>query len=143
MKETVAWIIRLIHTLILIFIGTAPFFGGEYFLSIHFLVIPFIMLHWVTNQTVCALTEMEKLVRGTRDDEQTFFGQIFTPIYKSETFIGKLVRPVFEFKDAETEELVVWVGITLLWVITLIRLWPTGFTQLRADFAALRRLVPV
>ena len=143
MKETVAWIIRLIHTLILIFIGAAPFFGGEYFLSIHFLVIPFIMLDWVTNQTVCALTEMEKLVRGTRDDEQTFFGQIFTPIYKSETFIGKLVRPVFEFKDAETEELVVWVGITLLWVITLIRLWPTGFARLHADFAALRRLVPV
>jgi hypothetical protein len=100
------------------------------------------MLHWLTNQTVCALTEMEKLVRGTRDDEQTIFGQIFTPIYKSETFIGKLVRPIFEFKDEEMERRIVWIGLILLWIITLIRLAPTGFVRLRADFEHLRRLLP-
>lgn len=142
MKDTIAWIIRLVHTLILLFITTAPFLGGEYYLSIHFLVIPFILIHWLTNQTICALTEMEKLVRGTRDDEQTIFGQIFTPIYKSETFIGKLVRPIFEFKDEDMEKRVVWVGIILLWLITLVRLIPTGFIQLRTDLAALRKLVP-
>jgi hypothetical protein len=100
------------------------------------------MIHWLTNQTVCALTEMEKLVRGTRDAEETIFGQIFTPIYKSETFIGKLVKPFIDFKDEDMEKRVVWVGLIILWIVTLIRLAPTGFVRLKADFAHLRRLLP-
>jgi hypothetical protein len=124
-------IIGYIHFLVVCFISLVPFFGDEYFLTLHLLIVPFIMLHWLTNQTVCALTELEKLVRGR--DANTFFGQIFEPIYKDESFIGRFLRPVYEFKDEDEEMRVVWCVLTGLWVITLVRLLPTGFQQLRAD----------
>jgi len=126
-------IIQIIHALVLLFIFGAPFFGGEYFLSIHFLIVPFIMLHWVTNQSVCALTEIEKLVRGGCESKDTFFGQVMDPIYKSESFIGRLAAPFYTFEDEETETLVVWIGLTGLWLITLWKLWPTGFDYLQLE----------
>jgi hypothetical protein len=111
-----------------------PFIGNEYLLSLHLLIVPFIMLHWLTNQTVCALTELEKLVRGGCEDGDTIFGQIMTPIYKDESFIGRIIAPIHTFEDADAEKRAVWIGLICLWVITLARLWPTGFRQLRRDF---------
>ena len=96
------------------------------------------MVHWLTNQTVCALTELEKLVRG---GNETIFGQIFEPIYKDESFIGRFMRPVYEFKDEDEEMRVVWSVLTGLWVITLLRLWSLGFQQLRQDLVVFKRLL--
>jgi len=55
------------------------------------------------------------------------------PIYKSESFIGRLVAPFYTFEDEETETLFVWVGLTGLWLITLYKLWPTGFDYLQLE----------
>jgi hypothetical protein len=126
-------LIQCIHLLIMLFILMTPFFGSEYYLSLHFLVVPFIMLHWVTNQTVCALTELEKLVRGGCASEETIFGKIVDPIYKSESFMGRIIAPFYTFEDWETETLAVWVGLTALWLITLFKLWPTGFAHLQVE----------
>ena len=132
-------VIGYIHFLVVLFIVLVPFFGSEYFLTLHFLIVPFIMLHWLTNQTVCVLTELEKLVRGR--DANTIFGQIFEPIYKDESFLGRFLRPVYEFKDEDEEMQVVWCVLTGLWVITLVRLWSLGFQQLRHDLVLLKRLL--
>ena len=128
-----AGIIRIIHILVRIFILATPFFGGDYLLSLHFLIIPFIMLHWITNQTVCALTELERLARGGCESKDTFFGQVFEPIYKNESFVGKVISPFYTIEDRETETLAVWVGLTGLWLITLCKLWPTGFGYLHRE----------
>jgi hypothetical protein len=133
-----ATVIKIIHVLVLLFIFTVPFFGGDYTLSLHFVIVPFIMLHWITNQSVCALTEMEKIVRGGCESKDTFFGQVMDPIYKSESFMGQIVSPFYTFEDEETETLAVWVGLTGLWLITLCRLWPTGFSYLSAELASAR-----
>ena len=129
-------IIQIIHILIRIFILATPFIGGDYFLSMHALTIPFVMLHWATNQTVCALTEMEKLVSGKKDDD-TFFGQIFIPIYKNESFVGTILKPIYTVKDKDEEKRLVLVGLTLLWFITLYRLSRSDFTYLRTEFASM------
>jgi hypothetical protein len=97
------------------------------------------MLHWLTNQTVCALTELERVVRGGCLDTETFFGQIFVPIYKNESFVGTIISPFYEIKDKETEKKAVWIGMTCLWLITSMRLQANGFAHLRADIANLRR----
>jgi hypothetical protein len=128
-----AGIIRIIHILIRIFLLLTPFFGGEYLLSLHFLIVPFVMLHWVTNQTVCALTELEKLARGGCASGDTFFGQVFEPIYRNESFVGTVISPFYTIEDKETETLAVWVGLTGLWLITLCKLWPTGFAYLHRE----------
>jgi hypothetical protein len=125
-------VIQLIHILVRIFILLTPFLGDEYFLSIHAVTIPFVMLHWYTNQTVCALTEMEKLVSGNKE-EDTFFGQIFVPIYKNESFIGTILKPVYTVRDKDEEKRLVWIGLTFLWFITLYRLSRSDFGYLRAE----------
>ena len=133
-----AIVIQIIHILVILFIFLTPFFESEYMLTLHMVIIPFIMLHWFTNQTVCALTEFEKIIRGEVSDDATFFGQLMTPIYKSESFIGRLVGPFHTFKDEDEEKRTVWIGLTLLWIITLLRLAPTGFRRLRQDLAMIR-----
>jgi hypothetical protein len=128
-------IIGYIHVLIRFFIIATPFIGNEYLLTLHFLIIPFIMLHWLTNQTVCALTELEKIVRGGCSSDETVFGRLFEPIYRNESWVGQAISPFYEIQDKETEKRAVWLALTGLWFITLARLAPTGFRQLRGDFA--------
>lgn len=119
-----------------------PFIGSDYFLSMHALTIPFVMLHWATNQTVCALTEMEKLVSGKKEDE-TFFGQVFSPIYKNESFVGTILKPIYAVKDKDEEKRLVWIGLSMLWFITLYRLSRTDFSYLRNELAdLLHRFTP-
>ena len=137
----IADIINLIHVVVLLFILATPFIGSEYYLTLHLIIIPFIMIHWLTNQTVCALTELEKLARGTSVDSDTFFGQMMVPIYQNESFIGRIISPFYKIQDEETEKRAVWIGLALLWIITLIRLWPTGFGQLRGDIASIREML--
>ena len=116
----VAEIIRVIHWSLIVFLIGTPFFGDPGNLSLHFMLVPFIMLHWLTNQTVCALTEMEKFLRGTSDDEQTFF--------------GKVVGPVYSFKTQGEENLFVWTLLGTLWLVTAFKLHDSGFDHLRAEF---------
>ena len=126
------FIIQIIHIIVRIFLVATPFLGDEYLLSIHALTIPFVMLHWVTNQTVCALTELEKFVSGNKEDD-TFFGQIFVPIYKNESFVGKILEPIYTVKNKEEEKRLVWIGMTMIWLITLCRLSQSDFSYLRAE----------
>ncbi len=123
----VAEIINIIHYLVVIFIVFTPFFGTDYLLSMHLLIVPFILVHWATNQSVCALTEIEKLVTGTRCDEETFFGKVVGPIYK--------------FKTRREENVFVWTMMITLWFITFVRLQKTDFAHLRADIAAIRAAI--
>jgi hypothetical protein len=102
------------------FIIGAPFSSSEYLLSLHFVIVPFIMLHWLTNQTVCALTEMEKLVTGKTCDDETFF--------------GKIVGPVYKFRTQKEENLFLWTMLTGLWMITFIKLKYIGFGELMRHF---------
>lgn len=111
-------IIKLVHWLVLLFIIMTPFLGNDRLLSMHLLIVPFIMLHWATNQSTCALTEIEKLVTGTVHDDETFF--------------GKVVGPVYKFRTKGEENLFVWTAMTTLWCVTLVRLQDSGFTHLRA-----------
>jgi len=120
-----------------IFIVATPFLGDEYLLSLHAITIPFVMMHWASNQTVCALTELEKFVSGKKE-EDTFFGQIFVPIYKNESFVGTILKPIYTVKDKDEEKRLVWIGLTLIWFITLYRLSLADFSYLREEFTRLR-----
>ena len=100
--------------------------GNPYQMSVHLVIVPFIMLHWITNQSVCALTELEKFLSGKTCDDDTFIGQIVGPVYK--------------FKTYKEENMFVWTFLITLWFITYIRLQNTGFSYLKAEFTHLRTL---
>jgi len=114
-----ATVIKVIHFLLVVFIIATPFIGTDYMLSMHFMIVPFIMAHWLTNQSVCALTEMEKLISGKNCDEETFFGQVVGPVYK--------------FRTQKEENLFVWTLLISLWFVTFARLQGNNFRYLRAE----------
>lgn len=122
--KPVALIIKALHFLLVVFIIGTPFFGDAYLQSMHLLVVPFIMIHWATNQSVCALTEMEKLVTGKTCDDDTFFGQVVGPVYK--------------FNTRQDENYFLWALLIILWSITLLKLQDTGFAYLKHEVAVLR-----
>lgn len=74
------------------------------------------------------MTEMEKILTGKTQDE--------------ETFIGKIVSPVYKFKTKGEETLFTWLALISLWLITLFKLQRTGFAGLKADFAKILLMLP-
>ena len=117
-------IIKALHFLLVVFIIGTPFFGDAYLQSMHLLVVPFIMMHWATNQSVCALTELEKLATGKECDDETFF--------------GKVVGPVYKFNTRWDENFFLWTVLIILWLVTLFKLHTTGFAYLKHEVAVLR-----
>lgn len=79
-KSFWASVVRILHTLFIMFILVAPFLNYELFLSYHFIIVPFLWLHWWTNNDICALTMLESSLTGQKSDH-TFMGSLIKPIY--------------------------------------------------------------
>lgn len=113
--------VRILHLGFIFWMIYAPFSGIDEFLLLHAVICPFLMLHWLTSSTGCALTLLEKTMRGLKHDNQSF--------------IHSIVAPVYVIDDASLKP-IVWSSTMVLWVITLSRLkrlqtiWP-GFCFLR------------
>lgn len=117
MKTPSYVIVKLLHGLFVLFCLLAPFVtNNEAILTYHFLIVPIVVLHWLFNNDICVLTEIESLL-ATGSDES------------SDTFIGKVLNPVIKIER---------------WHIRVIALivWVMSFIKLRRqNFFFLRRLV--
>lgn len=94
----VSRIIFIIHLLLTLSIILIPFidvcvYDCEKYVTYIFVILAAIMIHWITNDNTCFLTILES--RLTDKD-------------KSETFVGKLVDPIYKLPDNFT------------WIITII-----------------------
>jgi hypothetical protein len=114
-QSLVATFIRVIHILLVLFIIVVPFTNSEYFLTLHAIGIPGLIIHWVTNNNLCSLTLLESKLTGEQIDN---------------TFIGKIVHPFFEINDYTIYTIVLG-----LWLISLYKLYPTRFRMLRLCFS--------
>ena len=108
MSEFAATVIRAIHIVFIAWVVYAPFSGNDQFLLMHAVICPFLMLHWMTSSAGCALTLLEKRLRGLEDD--------------GESFVHKIVAPIYVIDDA-TLKLVVFGATMGLWIVTLSKLW--------------------
>ena len=75
-------IINIIHILFVIFVLYTPFSGIKKWLEFHYILVPFLFLHWVTNNNTCFLTNIECIITGEKDTKKTFVGKIVEPIYE-------------------------------------------------------------
>lgn len=99
--------IRMIHICFILWMIWVPFTNNETMLMMHAIISPFLMLHWIFNSDGCALTLLEKHVRGLDHDNESFIHSIVSPIYKID---DATLRPIV-------------FGLTMgLWYITLSRL---------------------
>lgn len=104
-----------LHFLLVLFVTLTPFVGNNYFLMMHAIVVPFIILHWILNDNNCSLTLMEKQLR------KSLYGTEPDP---NDCFTFNLIAPVYDFKKNNEDFQVIIYGVTVtLWFITIYRLY--------------------
>lgn len=88
-------IIFIIHLFFLLWILVAPFLNDRKQLEFYSMVIPFLFYHWSVNDDTCAITQAESYLTGKHKDE-TFMGRIVGPIYKMEdNEVNNLTKTMF------------------------------------------------
>ena len=96
-------LIQFIHLLIMLYIIIAPFTSSCYHLILHSIIVPFLILHWKTNNDMCILTLIEQWMTGKEDS--------------GETFVGRIVKPVYTITNKD-----IYMIVTTLWFITVYKL---------------------
>src|SRR6056300_1936051 len=88
-------IIFFIHLVLFIATLVIPFLKNTQLLEMYSMLIPFIFYQWSVNDDTCALTQMEMFMTGKHKDE-TFMGRLVGPIYKMEdNEVNKLTKTLF------------------------------------------------
>ena len=88
-------IIFLLHTIFLLAIRIIPFTNNRENLEFYSLLIPFLFFHWSVNDDTCALTQLEMSMTGQKKEE-TFMGRLVGPIYKMpDDDINKFTKSIF------------------------------------------------
>ena len=86
-----------IHLAFLIAILVVPFTNDRRNLEFYSILIPFLFYHWSVNDDTCALTQMEMVVTG-QQKEETFMHRVVSPIYKMEdNDVNNLTKTIFFF----------------------------------------------
>lgn len=113
-NDSILLFINVLHLIVILFIVCAPFSNSNYLLSMHAIVIPFIILHWILNNNTCSLTVAEKYIR-----EQTY-GVAPTD---DECFAYKFISPIYDFnKNYEAYSYFTYSTTIILWLITMYNL---------------------
>jgi hypothetical protein len=108
-------IILLMHLLIISFCVLTPFIGKNYMMIINTIIIPFILIHWITNNNQCVLTIIEENIRSKLTGK---------PVHNDVIFMKKLIEPVYDFplnnKDYIT---IIYIVTILLWLVNTYNLY--------------------
>jgi hypothetical protein len=104
MNTALLYFIKVLHLLLILFIVITPFFNTNYYLLMHVIIVPFIIIHWITNNNICALTVAEYYIT-----------EIVTgkPVEQQESFFARLVEPVYDFKKNNQAEAIIIYSIAL------------------------------
>ena len=109
-------LIRLCHVLLILYVILMPMIGPWYFLPGHIGFSFLLMGHWITNNNVCAWSEIESRLRGIPVTD-SFVYSIIKPMFDSGRFhVGERTS------DRKLFNQLVW-GITILaCIVSCIRL---------------------
>lgn len=103
------------HLLVVCLVVGVPFFGSNYFLLLHAILVPFIMFHWYVNDNTCALSLMELHLRKN-------MGQ--TNVDQKDCFTCQLINPIYDFRANYSDWTITIYSITtFLWIISLSKLY--------------------
>lgn len=109
MKDILLKIITLLHVLFVIFVVVTPFVNSNYFLFIHTIFIPFLILHWICNDNTCVLTIIERKLRK----------EIYGKVDEDDCITCRLIEPVYDFrKNYGTFTIIIYALTIMLWLIS-------------------------
>lgn len=107
-------IIWFCHLIVVCFVVGIPFFGSYYFLLMHAILVPFIMLHWLVNDNTCVLSLIELEIRKRMGEK----------IDKQDCFTCQLVNPIYDFTaNFEEWSAMIYILTTILWLISVCKLY--------------------
>lgn len=115
MRRILLAIFKILHIIFFTFVILGPFTNSNYILLLHFIFIPFLLVHWVFNDNTCAITTVEKIIKKSIKKEK----------YDKEKdcLTCKLINPVFDFRKNNMSRTTFIYTITIvLWLITIISL---------------------
>jgi len=74
-------IIKLFHIIFVLFVTVTPFVNSNYFLFLHTIFVPFLILHWICNDNTCVLTILERKLRNQKNDDDCITCKLIEPVY--------------------------------------------------------------
>jgi hypothetical protein len=114
LNDSILILISVLHLIVILFVLIAPFSNSNYLLSLHAILIPFILLHWVLNNNTCSLTVAEKFIR------QYAYGETAK---QDDCFTYKFISPIYDFnKNYESYSLFTYIITISLWLISVYNL---------------------
>ena len=113
-NDSIIILISVLHVLVILFVLLVPFSDNDALMFLHILVVPFIIIHWLTNNNKCCLSTAEKHIRkiahGTKSNTK-------------DTFIYQFIAPIYDFnKNYESYSAFIYIVTVLLWSISMINL---------------------
>ena len=110
-------IITILHIIVILFVLITPFTNYNYFLFMHTIIVPFIMLHWYLNNNTCSLTVAEKEIRKRMNGGNK-------NVNDDECYTYKFIAPIYDFnKNHEKYSQFIYMLTTGLWFISLYKLY--------------------
>jgi hypothetical protein len=110
-------IITILHIIVILFVLVTPFTNYNYFLFMHTIIVPFIMLHWYLNNNTCSLTIAEKEIRKRMN------GGIEN-VDDNECYTYKFIAPIYDFnKNHEKYSQFIYILTSGLWFMSLYKLY--------------------
>jgi hypothetical protein len=114
LNDSIIALITVLHLIVLIFVVGAPFSNSNYLLSLHAIIVPFIIVHWWLNNNTCSLTVAEKFIR------QQAYGETAN---EEDCFSYKLIAPIYDFnKNHKTYSTFTYILAFSLWGVTIYNL---------------------
>lgn len=98
-RAAAGWLIFLLHALFVAFLTWAPFSSCDVAIVGCALLMPCLWVHWLLNDDTCALTLLERKLRGVENCDSFFYN---------------LVSPIYKPRDADVRAFA-WVASVLLW----------------------------
>jgi hypothetical protein len=115
MDKVLLSLVTIIHLLVVFFVVIVPFFGNNYLLFVHAIIVPFIMLHWLANDDNCFLTMVELHLRSKIDGK---------PADKNDCITCRIMSPIYNVTTQHAEYTTsIYMITSLLWMISLGKLY--------------------
>lgn len=114
MDKLLLLLVTVIHFLVVLFVVITPFFGNNYTLLVHSIIVPFIIIHWVYNDDSCFLTTVELSLR------QKIYGK---PVDKNDCLTCRIISPIYNVTEQhEKYSTFIYIITLLLWSISILKL---------------------
>ncbi len=104
--------VAMLHAAFVMWVVLTPWLCSLPQVFLHLVVCLFLLGHWMLDNTTCALTLLEKSLRGLDGDD--------------ESFIHGVVAPVFRVSDAKLRVWVRWATVALM-SVSVYRLHKAGW----------------